>query len=384
MAGTENRHAGPQVGIRLRSAREELGFSLEDVERTTNIHARYLEALERDDFEALPNRAWARGFLVTYANRLGLQGEALAERVLPLRRQSRPLRWVTRHWRGLIAAAGTLALVTMFPIAAVIVAPYNDFTQGITDYLDKIAPGVFLDSGPQRVALLGFAGGGIVGGDNVLAAKIEDDGFGLLSIPGSTVSEIPGHGKGKVGDAVALGGPDLTRRTVARLTGTDVQYYVLIDAEGVKNVVDTSGGTRVNVQRPISGRVTRGGAPITLKTGTQLLDGNEALVYLLGQDLPDNVQRAERQRDFLYAMFRQALAPRTLISNPTTLTTVLSYTETNLSAPEALQLAIRLRVLEDSGMSVQTGTMPVRETETDAGLEPDEKELQSVLDETMR
>ena len=61
MVGEENRYARPQVGARLRSAREELGYSIEDVEQTTNIHARYLEALEREDFEALPNRAWARG-----------------------------------------------------------------------------------------------------------------------------------------------------------------------------------------------------------------------------------------------------------------------------------------------------------------------------------
>jgi len=384
MVAAENRQARPQVGVRLKSAREKLGFSLADVEQATNIHARYLEALERDDFEALPNRAWAHGFLVTYANRLGLEGEALAERALPLRRKPRPLRWVTRHWRGLVAVVGTLAVATMFPIAAVIVAPYNDFTKGITDYLNKIAPGLFLDSGPQRVALLGFAGGGIVGGDNVVVAKVEDEGFGILSIPGNTVTEIPGHGRGDVGDAVALGGPDLTRRTVARLTGTDVQFYVLIDAEGVKNVVDTSGGVRLNVRHPVSGRVAAGDAPITLNKGTQILGGDEALVYLQGQDLPNNTQRAERQRDFLYAMFRQALAPRTLISNPTTLTTVLANTETNLSALEALQLAIRLKAMEDAGMSVQAGAVPGRETRTDAGLVPEEKGLHAVVEETLR
>ena len=320
---------------------------------------------------------------MTYANRLGLDGKALAEMALPLRRQTRPVRWISRHWRGLVAAAGTLVVAMLFPIAAVIVAPYNNFTEGLTDYLNKVAPGVFLDSGPHRVALLGFAGG-VVGGNNILAAKVEEEGFGILSIPGSTVTEIPGHGTGEVGEAVALGGPDLTRRTVAHLTDTDVRYYILIDAQGVKNVVDSSGGARVNVQRLVSGRAAPGDAPITLKRGTQTLDGDEALVYLQGQDLPDNVQRSERQRDFLYAMFRQALAPRTLVSNPTTLTTVLANTETNLNASEALQLAIQLKALEDAGTSVQAGVVPGRETETKAGLVPDEKRLQSVLEETVR
>lgn len=383
MAGEQNRQAGAQVGSELRSAREDLGFSLEDVEQMTNIHARHLEALERDDLDALPSRAWARGFLLTYANRLGLEGERLAERVLPLRRQPRPLGWATRNWRGLIAAFGTLAVAAMFTLAAVVVAPHKDFAEGITDALGKIAPGLFLDSGAQRVALLGFTGGGAAGGNTVLAAKIGEEGFGLLSIPGNTATEIPGHGTGEVGDAVVLGGPDLTRRTVARLTGAEVPYYLVIDAEGVRDVVDTIGGVTVDVPHPVSGR-TAGGSSIKLKQGTQPLDGDEALVYLQGSDLPDSVRRAERQRDFLYAMFRQALAPRTLVSNPTTLTTVLNHTETNLSAPEALQLANRLRLLEESGVSVQAGVVPGRPAAPDARLEPNEEELRAVLEETVR
>lgn len=384
MAGTDHRQVEARVGSRLRSAREELGLSLEDVEQATNIHARHLEALEHDDFGALPNRAWARGFLVAYANRLGLDGKALAEMVFPLRRKPRPLRWVRRHWRWLIAASGVLAGTAMFTIAALIVTPYSPFTRGITGAVDKIAPGVFLDASAQRVVLLGFAGGGIVGGDTVLAAKIGDDGPGLLSIPGSTVAEIPGHGTGRVGDATAIGGPDLARRTVARFTGTQVPYYVVIDAKGVRDVVDAMGGVKVYVPRSVSGRLVAGGPSIRLNQGPQILSGDQALVYLQGLDLPNNVRRAERQRDFLHGMFRQALAPRNLASDPTTLKSVLAYTETNLSAFEAFQLANRLRVLEDSGKSLQAGVVSGREVGADAALEPDQQELQAVLEETVR
>ena len=136
----------------------------------TNIHARHLEALERDDFEAFPNPAWARGFLITYANRVGLDGERLAQRVLPLRRQPRTLRWAKRRWRWLVAASGTLAVAAMLTVSAMIIAPYSPFAEGITGALDRIAPGLFLEAGPQRVAMLGFTG--IVGGDNVLMAKV--------------------------------------------------------------------------------------------------------------------------------------------------------------------------------------------------------------------
>lgn len=384
MAGTDHRQVEPRVGSRLRSAREELGLSLEDVEQATNIHARYLEALEHDDFEALPNRSWARGFLVAYANRLGLDGKALAERVFPLQRQPRPLRWVTRHWRWLVAASGALAGAAMFTIAALIVAPYSPFANGITGALEKIAPGILLDDGPQRLVVLGFAGGGIVSGETVLAAKIGEDGPGLLSIPGNTVVEIPGRGTGEIGDATAMGGPDLARRTVARFTGTQVPYYVVIDANGVRDIVDAMGGARVYVPRPVSGRLVAGGPSVTLDQGPQTLSGDQALVYLQGLDLPNGVRRAERQRDFLHTMFRQALAPRNLVSNPTTLRTVLAYTETNLGAFEAFQLANRLRVLEDSGKSLQAGVVSGRKVGADAALQPDQEELQAVLEETVR
>lgn len=68
-----------QIGPVLEKARRELGQTYEDVERVTKIRARYLEAMERDDFEALPGPIYARGFLKTYANYLDLDGESLAE-----------------------------------------------------------------------------------------------------------------------------------------------------------------------------------------------------------------------------------------------------------------------------------------------------------------
>src|SRR5512134_2664788 len=65
------------IGQRLRQARERLGFSLEEAERTTRIRAQHLAALERDEFDALPSPVQARGFLKNYADYLGLDTEPL-------------------------------------------------------------------------------------------------------------------------------------------------------------------------------------------------------------------------------------------------------------------------------------------------------------------
>src|SRR5262245_7485290 len=54
------------VGSSLRELRVRQGISLEEVSRATRINPRYLEALEADDFAALPPPAFTRGFIRAY------------------------------------------------------------------------------------------------------------------------------------------------------------------------------------------------------------------------------------------------------------------------------------------------------------------------------
>jgi len=64
-----------EIGSSLREARLRQRLDLSDVERATHIRSRYLHALEEEQFEALPGRAYAKGFLRTYANFLGLDAD---------------------------------------------------------------------------------------------------------------------------------------------------------------------------------------------------------------------------------------------------------------------------------------------------------------------
>ncbi len=68
-----------RTGELLERARRERGLSLRDVENATKIRTRYLEGLEREDYSMLPDQVYVQGFLKTYANYLGLDGEGLAE-----------------------------------------------------------------------------------------------------------------------------------------------------------------------------------------------------------------------------------------------------------------------------------------------------------------
>lgn len=68
-----------EIGSSLREARVRRGLELSQVERDTKIRGKYLAALEEDDFDALPGPAYARGFLRTYADYLGLEGQRFVD-----------------------------------------------------------------------------------------------------------------------------------------------------------------------------------------------------------------------------------------------------------------------------------------------------------------
>ena len=60
------------VGKTLREAREQLGLSLNDVSNRIKFAARQIEALEADDYAHLPEAAFVRGFVRSYARLLQL------------------------------------------------------------------------------------------------------------------------------------------------------------------------------------------------------------------------------------------------------------------------------------------------------------------------
>src|ERR687883_383227 len=82
-----NTEAG--IGRYLEQKRKERGLSLEEVEQATKIRKRYLTGLEREDYAMLPDAVYARGFLKTYANYLGLDGEALSQQLKSIRKPRR-------------------------------------------------------------------------------------------------------------------------------------------------------------------------------------------------------------------------------------------------------------------------------------------------------
>lgn len=64
-------------GARLSQARSERGMTVEQVARETNLSPRYVQALETDDYDALPGAAFIRGYLRRYGQLVQLSPDAL-------------------------------------------------------------------------------------------------------------------------------------------------------------------------------------------------------------------------------------------------------------------------------------------------------------------
>ena len=64
-----------EIGNSLREARVRRALGYPEVELATKIRAKYIRALEEEDFDILPSETYARGFLRAYADYLGLDGQ---------------------------------------------------------------------------------------------------------------------------------------------------------------------------------------------------------------------------------------------------------------------------------------------------------------------
>ena len=64
-----------EIGSSLREARTRQGLDFNEMEFRTKVRAKYLRALEAEQFDQLPGHTYIKGFLRTYADSLGMDGQ---------------------------------------------------------------------------------------------------------------------------------------------------------------------------------------------------------------------------------------------------------------------------------------------------------------------
>lgn len=70
------------VGERLREARERQKVSLHAIAAKTNISVRFLDAIEKNQFDKLPGGIFTRGFIRSYASQVGLDPDGTVTQFL--------------------------------------------------------------------------------------------------------------------------------------------------------------------------------------------------------------------------------------------------------------------------------------------------------------
>jgi polyisoprenyl-teichoic acid--peptidoglycan teichoic acid transferase len=139
--------------------------------------------------------------------------------------------------------------------------------------------------------------------DSALAALYPDgysgDGDPAAFMLNAVYGQVPALHPGILGESDNEGA-DALKEAVAGSLGIDVDYYVLVNLLGFRELVDAIGGVTVNVNTrvPIGGDTDRGVPPEGyLEPGPdQRLDGFEALWFARGRYGSDDYARMERQR----------------------------------------------------------------------------------------
>jgi cytoskeleton protein RodZ len=114
-----------EIGNSLREARLRQGLEIPRIEADTKIRGKYLRALEEEQFEVLPGDTYVKGFLKTYADYLGLDGQlyldefnsrfTMAEEVSPAQSAAprrRPRRRIESNL-VVVALAGIVAVTVL-------------------------------------------------------------------------------------------------------------------------------------------------------------------------------------------------------------------------------------------------------------------------------
>ena len=182
----------------------------------------------------------------------------------------------------------------------------------------------------------------------------------------------------------AENGVEALRAQAAGLLGYPIDYYVIIDPQGFVELVDAMGGVEFNVPQEMDYEDWTQDIHIHLDAGVQLLDGAEALGAALFRHTSDSeghtlggypngdLDRTAVQRELLAAVLERALSQPQHF--PDYVSLFLEHVETDLTAPELLELAGKAAGLELPG-ALEGFLLPGSPGDTPAMYAPDAQEI---------
>jgi len=222
-------------------------------------------------------------------------------------------------------------------------ASYDDIGRDKSDLRDEA---VSISNDPVSVLLMGvedYSSGGKGGrSDTLMLATFnpKDKTMKLLSIPRDTRVWIPEKEVyTKINHAYAHGGKELTIKTVEEFLNIPIDYYVTVNFEGFKNIIDILGGIEVNVPFDFTQNSDdRVAEKLVFKEGPMALDGRYALAYarMRLEDPRGDLGRNERQKEVVMAIIDKLTSASTLLKVDKLAEEIGKNIETNMKISEAL------------------------------------------------
>src|SRR5690606_23030561 len=150
----------------------------------------------------------------------------------------------------------------------------------------------------------------------VITLDPKDMSMKMVSIPRDSRVDIIGRDKkDKINHAYVFGEEDMTINTVENFLNIPIDYYVTLDFDGFKNIINVIGGVTVDVpfnfwEKSDEGMQER----IYFKKGKHTLNGEEALAYvrMRKRDPKGDLGRNERQQQVINAVLEKIISPSTI------------------------------------------------------------------------
>ena len=189
----------------------------------------------------------------------------------------------------------------------------------------------------------------------VLTLDPERGDAGILSIPRDLWVPIPGYGENRINMAYVLGelrdypggGPALAKKTVEEFLGYPIHYYVLVNFEGFKRIINLVGCIDIEVPEDINDPEfpddNYGYDPLFIPAGHHCMDGELALKYARTRRQGADYARARRQQQVILALkdklLEQNLLTSLLPKLPQLASTLGDAVRTDLPLDKAISLA---------------------------------------------
>lgn len=169
----------------------------------------------------------------------------------------------------------------------------------------------------------------------VMTVNPEKKSVKMLSIPRDTRTEIVGHWTtDKINHAYAFGGVAMSMDTVENFLDIPIDYYMQINMEGFKDIVDAVGGVTVNNDL---GFTYEG---VHFPEGQITLDGEDALKFsrMRKEDPRGDFGRQLRQRLIIQAVIKEGASLNTLTNFGNIFEAIGKNIKTNITFDEMVDI----------------------------------------------